>query len=1289
MAAATRGVKPPISSTVDATAEGGDAVMTTLGKHGIPFRIAEDGTVVVDDVGKAQSVLRELRKDAIPTSEDARGMRDFFGKRKPIRPTRVEGLNPNADAIRHITAAVDEGYVYNPKPDAFDAVLNEPLAPGSLQVEDGATWMRESTNFKRPSKAAIAGADQAAAEINEILGREGITMLRAREEVLGLARSGTAQARTGLDAQGRAYYARMLDFAGEEPKGDYFERMMRMVDDASAREGVAPVGGQTAETVKRADLEGNVTNTFQTEAELQGIRETQARMPGTDVAGPADPNQIRMFEGGVTPREPIASAAEAAVPSEPLTAATAPDMAATRGAAAVGEIPRQEAGVPPETPQPPGPPTGRGQNQPLGSPDRPLYDALDAPDVTRARTQFDGNLTNKVPQKLRSALGRLKDDAVRRVVNPVIDAKRRIDARTTHWVESRIDLERAQMRVAGLEIRQVDDGYRMFADGKDIGFAEDVVERVSDEGRRAFAALTPEQQSAIETIGETNRMTNETMQYHGGQAPIDEGIEGEYFGRRALGRQYETITGEARLREGTAAGAGRSVGANRIKSRTMESIEAGMKEGVRYDNPWDARAVRLRGKLMTAEDAWIKSSLGPLAVKSPESTLGLDSVKGHPAFNNQWFEPAVAKRIQEGLDGPKGGLLRDYASKVNNVMTPLRASFDLSATFQQGMRMWLTNPKAAGEYWWTVMRSLVDDKVYDGAILKQNAAGPGIDYLTSKGLRYTGDASQGEFLMPRALLEKAGRAGPVGKGLNKTFTKTNQAFSRTLNLYRTHMANSQYARLTAAGLEGADLDEAMRQSNRGLNRMFGWTETGPTSLEQAAVFAPRYTRAAIETVVKAVTARGIEGNMARTHMGLLLAEGAATVFLLNKLRGYDTEWDPRDSNFLRLRNVAGLDVSLFGTYNTLFRAIAQTAAGSDFATYGKNRPDPGALWKFAEGKMSPAFKLLYEPFKGETYLGEPQDILGDPLGVLWEQGKSSAPFGVQTLVNEGPAAALTSSFGFSATPMSPAEKRDFSRDDVARDTFGKPYGELSGADKSRVNEDKRVAGHQAEADRNTLTRADDRSEATQARLKHSRRVDELSAALQRGELSGNDWREQYHTLQAELRGAMDVLDLGAGKDKEIDAWFALFDKAELPDGRIDWTELETLQAAYAAAHPGIEAKVDKATGTQDNEVLRQYRQARDLAKDYYAMPAYRGMSVEDSQAASAIIAASNSMVAYGYARDRDDALRKLRETDADGVRLAQTALRRGANPDRQRWRRDPKNRLFSTFYADFTQSQVA
>jgi len=982
-------------------------------------------------------------------------------------------------------------------------------------------------------------------------------------------------------------------------------------------------------------------------------------------------------------------------------------------------------GEPPEPPDASMP--GRGRN--LGfEGDEPTDDLLNVPSratsIGRAQAAQD-KLPAKLGQRLQSLIGRLQSEDVRTKVDPFVREARRLKNNRDHMTELHVTIERAILKKAGITAEWGEDGYtHMIADGRDVGFFDDVIERTSDAGKEGYASLTIDQKNALKVVGEHNRMYNNSARMHGLDPRLDPEIEGDYFGRRAIGREittYDPVLGPDGRQimdkvtdpDGTTRRVGRTtprtvkiekadqlfqstkVGANRVKSRIHQSVEEAAARGVKFDDPWEARLAVLRAKFMMAEDAYLKESFSPLAVRNIDSTLGLAPVTGHPAFNGEYFPPDIAARIQKGLERAERGPLGNFASAINGVLTPLRASFDMSGTLQQGMRLWLTNPKAASRLFGETVISLGKADVYEGALLRYDqqlrelGLKNGITDLLRNDLRFTGDSIADDMLFTEGFTNRLGKLGLPGKGANVVVTKSNELMSRTLNLYRLEMAKNQIKRYKLIGLEGEELERSMKATMAGINRAFGWTASNPSVTETATVFAPRYFRAAIETLVKSFELGTLEGRQAREHMGLLLAEGAAVAWVINTMRGEETEFNPTDSNFLRIRDVGGVDVTLFGTYNTLFRAIARTAIGD------KGLDDPQFspanvrnIWRLAEGKMSPAMKLVYEPFiKGETYLGKPQDVLGDPIGVLQEQAKSTLPFTIQNLAEEGPVAAAIGFTGLSNTPLSPAERRDRSRESVAQDRFGMAYDDLSGAQKAEVNNDERVKKYIDELRDRAKQNPD--SDYGRSAIISETVANELDASArfleegvdESGQLySGNDFREAYNDTMQRAAGAREFLEF-EGDDPEIDEWYSLYDEARMANGQINYEMLERLQAEFRSEHPTIDEKIEKGVGIYDNPAVRELREARKLAAEYYQIPAYRGMSVEEAEQASAVLNIANDLVAFGQARDRHAALMILRRAmDPAVFRLAYRAQIVGSNPARERFRH--RNPLFAKYYSD-------
>lgn len=876
----------------------------------------------------------------------------------------------------------------------------------------------------------------------------------------------------------------------------------------------------------------------------------------------------------------------------------------------------------------------------------------------------------------------------------------------------------------------------------------DIVEQATPEAAAAWEALPENQKAALSDLVKLADTATGTQITHGADPRLlvdeDTGQPMRYFPRmvEAVGGQSKSQNAFHRGRAvGTTRGPDRArtvdsmtEGAERTK--TMEEVDPDTGEvsatevdnSVQYAHPLVAFQYGIDQKLMNATDTWAAKRLVPLGVlagskaateQGAREGFGFSRVHGHPAFEKKGAGPQAiaeriageditpeaaaetigamsadrpylfrdedAARIQAGLEGPTRGTLGTMVTGINEKLTPIRASLDFSATFQQGLRMWLDDPKSAAKLWKKTFQSLKDDDVYYQTRQALDANGPGTEYAVAHGLRQTAEGEAHEFALPRI-----GGENRFGKAYNKVAEKSQQHFDRLLNLYRLQAFNREHELLSRT-LEGDALDTEMFKVSRAINRSYGWSETRPTTIESMALFAPRYFRASTENVFKALSRDGIESSMARKHLGLMALEGAALVFAVNELRGYPTEIDPRESNFLRIRNVGGVDVSPFGTYDVLFRAIVGTATGD------VTRP-----FEFARGKASPVLGQGLTQIQGKTYFGEPLD---GPDDRAWEIVKTLAPFGIQNILEEGVEngslkdAGISGGVGFlgiSNRPSTPAERRDFAREGhngvlgfngdggVSGEKFGRPYDDLAAAEKSQVNEDPRVAKWQGEVDRRASKGEGDR--AAQARIREmvKSETDASAAFLAAGKdssgkaYSGNDFRKAYNDTMVKAAGAREIL---AGKNSgALAGWFNLYEQAKLANGQTDYDVLERLQGEYRTKNPNIDAELEKAVGVRDNAAVRELREARKLAAAYYAIPRFKGMTVEESEQAGEVLRIASDMVKFGQARNRGHAFVLLRGVDPDGVALARKAARKGSNPERAAFRKE--NALFAKYYSD-------
>jgi len=882
-----------------------------------------------------------------------------------------------------------------------------------------------------------------------------------------------------------------------------------------------------------------------------------------------------------------------------------------------------------------------------------------------------------------------------------VKVKNDLDNITQSW-EGHADDLFAQMDTALRgAYKQGPDGTRVMPNGASFS---DMFERRTPEGAAAYDALMPEQQAAIERMRDFGEELNENLRYHNQSGTLgwDDSVE-EYFPRVSIGRDGKPW---AHIGDSN-----RTVGGKKsfMKERTQATFDEGLKDGVNYADERIAWKMMTRAKLRAASDDYIAKNLKPLGKTKkqiPEGeVIGRDWVQiprdVAPALANRYFEPEVAQRIAASLT-PKPNNVIEFVTGANRFLTPLRATGDISWLFQQGLPMVFRHPglaaKGAGKVLWSA--TFGDRENYDQLI---NSVKFDKEDAIKHGLHWTGadlPAADHGFVKAGPKLTEIPVLGKGVSGYNKMADFSNETFGRYMNYTRAVFAADAQKRLKSMqkNMSPEEYRLEYKKAMSAVNRMSGNTGRKVTSAEAMFAFAPRYFSASVEQLATAVSKGGLEGSLARQHIGSMLLIGGTLVVLENNRRGKETSFDPRDSNFLRFRDVGGLDVSPFGTYDTLFRAIAGTAAGDEEGT----GPDLTKLWKLAEGKMSPGLKLLYEPLiKKSTYAGEKLDPTslegwGD---IAKNTVVSSAPFSVQNLINEGIKPSIeegsarplidslpglvASATGATNSPVTPIEYRNWARDEVAEDLFGMKYDELpKGSQKAAVNQDAKVAKWQGEADENTLTRTDDQSINQRASIEQRSAVEALTQRFASGEIRGNEFRQNYRDLQNRQRGAREVLKQFEG-DPELEAYFGLFDAATRDDKSLDYDKLEPMLANYEAQHPDILDKVDAITGTMDNPVMVEFRAARKEAQEYHNLPMYQGMTSEEADIAKPILDITRSLVSNKRAADYKHALRLLMQLDyitEEQARLAIRATRAGTSQERKEFKMT--HPLYAKYYND-------
>lgn len=959
------------------------------------------------------------------------------------------------------------------------------------------------------------------------------------------------------------------------------------------------------------------------------------------------------------------------------------------------------------------PPTGPGNPPPTGG-KKPAFDMFDtlAPERRLATEGIATDTMAGIPVgKARQKINTVARNVAAELGGEKLDKNLRQGDDTVFTVKERTRLNniinsnegvaddlfaRAETALEGV-IKKGKDGERRMPNG--ASFA-DMFEQKTPAGRAAWNALTPEQRAPLEAMKKFGDDLNSNLRFHNTSGTLgwDDSAEG-YFPR--------VSTGEDGVKRAYLGDGGAKLGTKQrfTHERTYDIFDEGLKNGINYADERQAWKMMARAKLKTAADDYLVKALKPMG--KTEKQLGPNPKIGTewtqvprdvaPALQNLYFTPEVAERIKDALKKDPSFLVKPL-TEANRVLTPLRATGDVSWFAQQGAAMLFRHPVKAAEGAAKVVWSAFGNRqTYDKLIAKQNG---NLQEHIRHGLHWTpgddlADLDYGFVKADTIKGKVASKPGikQVATGYNKMADFSNQTFSRYMNYARLTFANDAAERLKKMNLSPEEYRKEYQGAMNAVNRMTGRTGRKVTSLESMFAFAPNYFSASVEQVAAAVSRGGLEGSIARAHLLRMLSMGALMALGANAARGYETELDPRDPNFLRIRDVGGLDVSVFGTYDTLFRAMAGTVAGNE-----DGGPDVARLWKLAEGKMSPGIKLIYEPLRGQTYLGDPID-LSSPEGIAdaaKKQGVAALPFSAQNIIDQvvdpaveekslaagvrGLPSIAASALGASNAPVTPTEQRNFRRDEVAKDLFGVEYDELRGTQKATVNRDERIEKAQAEADKNTLTRADDRSKMQQATIERLERINALSERFDSGELDGSGFREGLDDINNWMQGNRDALG-DAGGDDEVGQWLELNKQAKRKDGSTDFELLDELQVGFRAEHPDIDEKMDAITGTRDNETMQQYRVAQGQAKEYYALPQYRGLTPEEGERAGDILKLVGRLVgadqAIGY-RQALNWLVNTGEITAEERTLAIRAQKLGKSVERKQF--ESSHPEFARFY---------
>lgn len=552
-----------------------------------------------------------------------------------------------------------------------------------------------------------------------------------------------------------------------------------------------------------------------------------------------------------------------------------------------------------------------------------------------------------------------------------------------------------------------------------------------------------------------------------------------------------------------------------------------------------------------------------------------------PKLGNTFFPQEFADAMNKGLT-PDRNAVSSAIGGFNNAARAFMATMDLSAAGIQGLLTLGTHPIQASRAIGRATASLMNPEWYNGFIRAEAAS---VDGLIRLGGKWASNDDMGEFLFSTGLT----RIPKLGWLMNKS----NMAFSRTGNLLRLQLFKSamETSRLKGFGSTGALTRGVTEGEGRKvvslINSATGFHGGKPATWESMALFAPRFFKSQLDVITRAVAKGGPDADLARLMLFRTMALGGALTIAANEMRGKETEFNPIrvnedgemsfNSNFMRIMDVGGQDVSVFGAWDSLLGLMTTTAVAG---------PMPGATRLFRT-KASPVLSTIIDIIEGETFNGQKVDVmsLDGLLNAIVTETVNKAPFTVQDFSEglargDGPLVAGRSAgfnfFGLKSAPTTLFEDRD----QLATSMFDRHWSELTGKERDTVEAARpQLFEDIRERDEERGGLGDPISIARTQREKiDDSRIDEeaaLSGLLQTGQITIRQLDDRMKVLQASSADQKQIVDdtLGLSFDgasadpnqQALSDWYDLREQAKLSGTDIfDFELFEGLEAAFMA-----------------------------------------------------------------------------------------------------------------------------
>uniref|UniRef100_A0A6M3XJY2 Large polyvalent protein associated domain-containing protein n=1 Tax=viral metagenome TaxID=1070528 RepID=A0A6M3XJY2_9ZZZZ len=502
-----------------------------------------------------------------------------------------------------------------------------------------------------------------------------------------------------------------------------------------------------------------------------------------------------------------------------------------------------------------------------------------------------------------------------------------------------------------------------------------------------------------------------------------------------------------------------------------------------------------------------------------------------PGLRNQIMPQRVANYINKELGTTQNRWINSMAS-AQGVVRMLQTGIDLGPYFLQGMPTMMTNPVV----WEKTVKSSMEILFRDDATLARIISQPVHRETLAKIIPHGFTLNGAEFVEAAPLLGKLPFIGG-------TFTRWARWFNGALDLGRLYqieamMMNPSIRQAGDAGLR-ALVDHMGKRWGVMSTRWLG-IPAGQRQIENALLFyASRWTRSGFAIMKDALTRGGIEGVLARDMVGRMMLGMTMMYYGFSKALGQEPNLDPSSGKFMTVQlgtdhvGFGGMYIALARFGGNVLRTLSENPAG--FVTLD-SRDNP--FVRFARGRVAPLTGTSIDIITGKTFLGEPIDSFPSfgkyvairNLTPFWLSGWLEGLVGAQPMPSGGAAAEF---FGMRTWPLQPWERREDLREQYAQMEYGKTWAELRVLDRRKLEvKHPDLKEITEEAWRQSIKKGRPsqvaygqwRNERDAVNSKYEEGLWELQARVDKGELTGYDFRLGAQKLGAARSFALDRID---------------------------------------------------------------------------------------------------------------------------------------------------------------------